>query len=102
MVHTMVQRLGWQLVGLGMLLMLFFPNIMYMLGRSSISRANRMREDYIIHNGNHGGMGAGWSPYYEDLKMVQDDGNACSSLRRRKIVTEQSPNLAVAHTLKTV
>ena len=92
MIHTMVQRLGWQLVGLAMVVMLFFPNILYMFYRGSMSRAMTMRENHIISNGNHGGMGSGWSPYYCN---IAENEVACSSLRRRKVSNDATSSKMV-------
>lgn len=70
MAQNVLQRLGWQVVGLLVLLALFSPNVLFLLYRSSVSRYTRGQEDGLLrlYNRKHGLMPdhnhPSWSPYY--------------------------------------
>lgn len=44
MIHQFVQKIGWQMVGLLLLLALFSPNLFYLLYRTSVRSSNKYHE----------------------------------------------------------
>lgn len=80
MAQQFVQRLGWQLVGLILLVALFSPNVLFLLYRTSASRLNRTRERGLMDQyGRQAGAGfphehPSWSPYYPSITDLDETG----------------------------
>lgn len=98
MIQSTLQRLGWQVVGLIVLLALFSPNVLFLLYRSSASRQTRMREQDIMKASKKYGLmldhadHPSWSPYYSSAQPPIDSSTDPTpyetfGLRGRKYTT---------------
>lgn len=72
MLQQFVQRLGWQIIGLITLIILFSPNLMFWVYRASAHRFIQNRERSIMAMGSKRGAALPpdhplWSPYYPSL-----------------------------------
>ena len=76
--QTFIQRTGWQLIGAILLLVVFSPNLAYLVYHTTTVRPNRTR---------HGDMHQeGWSPYYQSLDMDHH-----TSMRKRTVRSIDDP-----------
>lgn len=80
MLQQFVQRLGWQIIGLLALIILFSPNLLFWVYRVSSHRFIQNRERSIMATSGKRGAGLHsdhplWSPYYAPLPDYTDKPN---------------------------
>lgn len=98
MMQHFVQRLGWQIIGLMTLIVLFSPNLLFLLYRASSNRFVHGKERHLMAG--TGKLGAGlrpdhplWSPYYAALPDYVG-GNPPALIRARaphKVTEDKVP-----------